>query len=104
MGLGGIFGPAVKVKDERGSSSAIALALSCVLTVKGPATIPIPVSTRAWPRDPALEPNKGISFLAWKLRGLRPRTTIGEVVDSARTTFEPLANVAIALRCKTKCC
>ena len=63
IGLGGILGVAVNVNDERGISRAIALAFSCVFTVRGPATIPMPVSTRACPLDPALEPKRGISFL-----------------------------------------
>lgn len=55
--------------------------------------MPSPVSTNACPREPALDPKRGISFRAWKFRGLRPRTTIGAVVDSVRTTFDPFAKV-----------
>lgn len=51
------------------------------------AITPTPVSTRAWPREPALDPRRGISLRAWKLRGLRPRTTMGDVMDSVRTTL-----------------
>jgi hypothetical protein len=43
-----------------------------------------PFSIRACPREPALEPNNGISFLVEKFRGLLPRTTMGAVVLSAR--------------------
>lgn len=102
IGLGGIFGPAEKVKADRGTSMFSVLALS--LIVNGPATIPNPVSTRAWPLDPALDPNRGISFLAWKFRGLLPRTTIGAVDDSVKTTLLPLPRVPITFRCSTKCC
>jgi len=104
-GLGGILGPpALKVNVDRGTSRFNDLVLSCGFTVKGPATIPSPVSTRAWPLDPALDPKRGISFLAWKLRGLLPRTTIGAVVASLIVTFVPLDKVPITLRCRTKCC
>jgi hypothetical protein len=100
----GNFG-ALKVKAVRGSCMSIPLAFaSCGFTDSGPATIPKPVSTRACPREPALDPNRGISFLAWKFRGLRPRTTIGAVVVSVRTTFDPLVRVAMTLRWSTKCC
>lgn len=78
-------------------SNPLALA-SCGLAANGPATMPSPVSTKAWPLDPALDPNRGISFLAWKLRGLRPRTTMGAVVDSVSTILLPLAKVATTLR------
>lgn len=80
------------------------LGFSPGLTVKGPATMPSPVSTRACPRDPALDPRSGISFRAWKFRGLLPRTTIGAVVDSVSTDFDPFARVAITFRWRTKCC
>jgi hypothetical protein len=100
----GIFG-ALKVKAVRGSCASMPLGLaSWCFALKGPATTPNPVSTRACPREPALDPNRGISLRAWKLRGLRPRTTIGAVVDSVRTVLVPLANVATTFRCSTKCC
>lgn len=67
---------------------------SCGFMLSVPATTPRPVSTSAWPLEPALEPKSGISLRAWKLRGLRPRTTIGAVVDSVMTVFVLLANVA----------
>lgn len=106
IGAPGILGPpALKVKAERGICISNPLALaSCGFTANGPATIPNPVSTKAWPLEPALEPSRGISFLAWKLRGLRPRTTMGAVVDSVSTTLLPLASVATTLRWSTKCC
>ncbi len=104
MGLVGILGPALKVKAVLGSSMFRVLALSCGLIDKGPATMPRPVSTRACPREPALDPSRGISFLAWKFRGLLPRTTIGAVVDSVRTALDPLDSVPTTLRCSTKCC
>lgn len=74
------------------------LGFSPGFAAKGPATIPRPVSTKAWPRDPALEPRSGISLRAWKFRGLLPRTTIGAVVDSVNTVFDPFARVAITFR------
>ena len=93
------------MKADRGIDMSIPLAFaSWCLPLKVPATTPKPDSTSAWPREPALEPSKGISFRAWKFRGLRPRTTMGAVVDSAMTTLELLESVATTLRCKTKCC
>lgn len=104
IGLAGNLG-ALNVNAVRGSSMFKGLALtSWGLIDKGPATIPSPVSTRAWPLEPALEPRSGISFLAWKFRGLRPRTTIGAVAVSVSTTLEPFVRVPIILRCTTKCC
>lgn len=104
MGLVGSLGPDVKVKADLGTSMFNALALSCGLIAKGPATIPSPVSTSACPLDPALEPKSGISFLAWKFLGLRPLTTMGAVVASVRTIFVPFASVPTTLRWSTKCC
>lgn len=69
-----------------------------------PVTTPIPVSTSDWPLEPALDPSSGISLRDWKLRGLRPRTTIGAVVYSVRTTLELSARVPWTLRWRTKCC
>lgn len=64
IGLGGSFG-ALKVNADRGTSMFKGLALiSWGLTDSGPATIPSPVSTKACPREPALDPNNGISFRA----------------------------------------
>ena len=63
-GLAGILGPALKVKAVRGNSRFNDLVLSCGLIDNGPATMPNPVSTKACPLDPALDPSKGISFLA----------------------------------------
>lgn len=104
IGLAGNFG-ALKVNAVRGSSMFKGLALtSWGLIDNGPATIPRPVSTRAWPLEPALEPRSGISFLAWKFRGLRPRTTIGAVAASLITTLVPFDKVPIIFRCTTKCC
>lgn len=104
IGLPGIFG-ALNVNAVRGNSMFSGLAFtSCGLIARGPATMPSPVSTRAWPLEPALEPSSGISFLAWKFRGLRPRTTMGAVAASVSTTLEPFANVPITFRCTTKCC
>lgn len=104
MGLAGNLG-ALNVNAVRGSSIFSGRALtSCGLMDSDPATIPSPVSTKACPRDPALDPSSGISLRAWKLRGLRPRTTIGAVVASLSTTFEPFVSDAITLRCTTKCC
>lgn len=104
IGLWGSFG-ALKVKAVRGKSRFSGLVFeSWGFADNGPATIPSPVSTRAWPLEPALDPNSGISFLAWKFRGLRPRTTMGAVVLSVRTTLEPFVRVPTTLRCKTKCC
>lgn len=104
IGLGGIFG-ALKVNAVRGSSRFTGLAFaSCGFTANGPATIPSPVSTRAWPLEPALDPSSGISFRAWKFRGLRPRTTIGAVVASVKTTLDPLVKVPITFKWRTKCC
>jgi len=95
----------LKVKAVRGSSMFEGLALtSCALIESGPATMPSPVSTRACPREPALDPNSGISFLAWKFRGLRPRTTIGAVWASLNTVLVPFASVAMTFKCTTKCC
>lgn len=106
MGAPGILGPpALKVNAERGICMSNPLALaSCGLIANGPATMPSPVSTKAWPLEPALDPSRGISFLAWKLRGLRPRTTMGAVVASVSTILLPLANVPTTLRWSTKCC
>lgn len=104
MGLPGIF-EALKVNAVLGSSRPSPLNFgSWGFTASGPATMPRPVSTSAWPREPALEPRSGISLRAWKFRGLRPLTTIGAVVDSARATLDPFANDPITLRCSTKCC
>ena len=104
IGLPGNF-VALNVKAVRGSSKLSALAFgSPGLMVKGPATIPSPVSTSAWPLDPADDPRRGISFRAWKFRGLRPRTTIGAVVASRSTALLPFARVATILRWSTKCC
>lgn len=104
IGLPGIF-DALNVNAVRGNSRFIPRTLvSCGFTAREPATMPSPVSTRAWPRDPALDPRSGISFLAWKFRGLRPLTTIGAVVDSVRTTFVPFVSVPTTFRCSTKCC
>lgn len=98
IGLAGNLG-ALNVNAVRGSSMLRGLAFtSCGLIARGPATMPSPVSTRACPRDPALDPRSGISFLAWKLRGLRPRTTIGAVAASVSTTFDPFANVPMTFR------
>lgn len=80
------------------------LALASGLMVRALATTPRPVSTSDWPLEPALEPSRGISLRAWKLRGLRPLTTMGAVVDSVRTTFELSVKVPRTLRCRTKCC
>jgi hypothetical protein len=99
----GSFG-GLKVKAVRGSSALTIRDLSCGLAVKGPAIIPSPVSTSDCPLDPALEPSSGISFLAWKFRGLRPRTTMGDVVASASTVLVPLLSVPTTLRCSKKCC
>lgn len=104
MGLPGIF-EALNVNAVLGSSRPSPLSFgSWGFTASGPATMPRPVSTSAWPREPALDPRSGISLRAWKFRGLRPLTTIGAVVDSARATFVPFANDPITLRCSTKCC
>lgn len=93
------------MKADRGrrTSCPLAFASSC-LAFNVPATTPRPDSTSAWPRDPALDPSRGISLRAWKFRGLRPRTTMGAVMDSVKTTFELLASVPYTLRCSTKCC
>lgn len=96
----------LNVNDERGICMSILprLLASPGLTFKALAITPTPVSTRAWPREPALEPRSGISLRAWKFRGLRPRTTIGPVVVSDKTTLLPSDKVPNTLRCKTKCC
>ena len=96
----------LNVNEERGICMSILprLLVSPCLTFKALAITPTPVSTRAWPRDPALEPRSGISLRAWKFRGLRPRTTIGAVVDSDKTTLLPSDKVPNTLRCNTKCC
>lgn len=105
IGLCGICLGVLKVKPVLGRFRSTGRGFdSAGFAVNGPATIPSPVSTRAWPRDPALEPSRGISFLAWKFRGLRPRTTIGDVVASVSTTLDPLASVPTTLRCNMKCC
>lgn len=96
--LGGL-----NVNEERGTCISMLLALSC-FKLMALATTPSPVSTKAWPREPALEPSRGISLRAWKLRGLRPRTTIGAVVDSVSTTLLPSESVPWTFRCSTKCC
>ena len=80
------------------------LGFSPGFAARGPATIPRPVSTRAWPREPALDPRRGISLRAWKFRGLLPRTTIGAVVDSVNTDLDPFAKVPTTFKCRTKCC
>ena len=104
IGLPGIF-EALNVKAVRGNSRFSPRTLeSCGFTASDPATMPSPVSTSACPRDPALDPKSGISFLAWKFRGLRPLTTIGAVVDSVRMTLVPFASVPTTFRCSTKCC
>lgn len=66
--------------------------------------MPSPVSTSACPLDPALDPNNGISFRAWKFRGLLPLTTIGAVVASVSTIFVPSVSVPMTFKCTTKCC
>ena len=76
---------------------------SCLMLMALAAT-PSPVSTRACPREPALEPSRGISLRAWKFRGLRPRTTIGAVMDSDTTTLELSERVPKTFKCSTKCC
>ena len=76
----------------------LALGTGAVFMLKVPATTPRPVSTRACPLEPALDPKRGISLRAWKLRGLRPRTTMGAVVDSVNTTLVLLASVAYTFR------
>lgn len=101
--LPGGFG-GLKVKDERGTCMSTLLAFASCRRLRALATTPKPVSTKAWPLEPALDPSKGISLRAWKLRGLRPRTTMGAVVDSDRTTLELSARVPKTLRCRTKCC
>lgn len=104
IGLVGNFG-ALNVNAVLGSSIFSGLALtSWGFIVRGPATMPKPVSTRACPLEPALDPRRGISFLAWKFLGLRPRTTMGAVVASVSTTLDPFVRVPITFRCTTKCC
>lgn len=107
MGLCGICFGAVKVKADRGTSKLETRGLESyggLFKMTAWATIPWPVSTKVCPREPALDPSRGISFLAWKFRGLLPRTTIGAVVSSERTSFCPLASVPWSFRCSTKCC
>lgn len=94
----------VKLKSDLGTCMSILLALPSLLRLRALATTPTPVSTNAWPLEPALEPKRGISLRAWKFRGLRPRTTIGDVMASARVTLVLSGNVPNTLRCRTKCC
>jgi len=54
--LGGL-----NVNEERGTCISMLLALSC-FKLMALATTPSPVSTKAWPREPALEPSRGISL------------------------------------------
>lgn len=62
--LGAGFG-GLNVKADRGSRTSwpLAFASSC-LALRAPATTPRPDSTNAWPREPALDPSRGISFRA----------------------------------------
>ena len=97
----GTFG-GLKVNSDRGSCISI-VGWGCLVSALGgltggPAITPTPDSTRTCPLEPVLEPSKGISFRVEKFRGLRPRTTMGAVVDSAKQTFELLLSVAIAFR------
>ena len=94
-----IFGGLKVNVDRVGTGRFMPLALpSCCFMERAPATTPSPVSTKAWPLEPALDPNRGISFLAWKFRGLLPLTTIGAVVDSVSVTLVPSVKVPITFR------
>lgn len=73
-------------------------ALGSAFASGGPAMTPTPVSTSTCPLEPVLDPNRGISLRVEKFRGLRPRTTIGAVVDSAMVIVELSLNVAMTLR------
>jgi hypothetical protein len=101
IGLCGICFGAVNVNADLGTSRLDRRGLESyggLLRMTACATMPWPVSTRVCPREPALDPSSGISFRAWKFRGLLPRTTIGAVVISESTSFCPLANVPWSFR------
>lgn len=51
-----------------------------------------------------LSPPTARSFLCWKLRGLRPRTTIAADLASAMETLLPFESVATSLSVAMKCC
>lgn len=51
-----------------------------------------------------LSPPTARSFLCWKFRGLRPRTTMAADFASAMDTLVPLDSVAISFSLATKCC
>lgn len=96
IGLWGICFGAVNVKADRGTSRLDRRGRESyggLFRITAWATIPCPVSTSVCPREPALDPKSGISFLAWKFLGLLPRTTMGAVVNSERTSFCPFARV-----------
>jgi len=93
------------VKAVLGSSKASALGIVALLWSIGVSapTLVATCNSGGTPLEDEL-PANGISFLAWKLRGLLPLTMTGAVLFSLKLTLVPSVKVPTTLRCKRKCC
>jgi hypothetical protein len=85
-----------KVKGDLGSSSCWGFVIGASMLVDEPVAVPLVVirSSGAAPREDE-DPTSGISFLAWKFRGLRPLTTIGAVEVWQTLNLTPFAEIAV---------